>query len=81
MLTITKLGPDLKFVKIKARLVAGGHRETMDPDHDTFSPTVKTETLMFNLSIAATKDMDIDSSGVSRSNTNKRNLRNIGFAK
>lgn len=37
MFTITKLGPHLTFVKIKAILVAGGHRETMDPDPDIFT--------------------------------------------
>ena len=59
--TITKLGPDGKFIKVKARLVAGGHRERMDPSSDTYSPTIRPETVMINLNIAATKDLNIDS--------------------
>ena len=61
MFTITKLGPDGKFIKIKARLVAGGHRERMEPSSDTYSPTIRPETVMINLNIAATKDLNIDS--------------------
>ena len=60
LFTTKKIGPDGSFIKVKARLVAGGHQEYVDPTNDTFSPTVKPETVTIILNVAAAKDLDID---------------------
>ena len=64
LFTTTKIGPDGSFIKVIARLVAGGHRQYVDPTNDTFSPTVKPETVIIVLNVAATKDLDIDTMDV-----------------
>jgi hypothetical protein len=55
MFLVIKYGSDGKYSKHKARLVAGGHKEYIDPAVDTSSPTVRFETLLIVLSIAAHK--------------------------
>jgi hypothetical protein len=43
------------IVKIKGRLVAGGHRQTRFPNEDTSSPTVSTEGLLTVVAVSAAK--------------------------
>ena len=48
------------YIKTKARLVAGGHRQHIVEGDDVFSPTVRHETVLVNLNRAAYLDLEID---------------------
>jgi hypothetical protein len=53
-----KYAPNGEFLKIKARLVAGGHRQHADTYTDTASPTINPITVMTILNIIAVEDME-----------------------
>lgn len=54
-----KLNPDGTFNKLKARLVAGGHREKFDENAKSYSPVVNPVVSNILLSLAASKNYDI----------------------
>ena len=60
LFTTNKFGPDGLYIKTKARLVAGGHRQHIVEGDDVFSPTVRHETVLVNLNRAAYLDLEID---------------------
>ena len=55
--TIEKLDALGNLVKIKSRLVAGGHREYLQPEVDTSSPTVRLETVFMIVNIALSRNL------------------------
>jgi hypothetical protein len=60
MFTVDKFSASGVFVKQKSRLVALGFMEFIPVQYDISSPTVRFETLMLLLNIAAIMDWDID---------------------
>lgn len=50
---------DGKFDRLKARLVAGGHRQSWDPEEDCSSPTVRWETVLSALAVATQHSLTI----------------------
>jgi hypothetical protein len=53
-----KYTPSGEFIKIKARLVAGGHRQHSDTYTDTASPTINPITVMTVLNIMTVENME-----------------------
>ena len=50
-----------QFMKLKARLVAGGDQQCVDSIHDKSSPTVSTENILMILAIAAIEGREVQS--------------------
>ena len=61
MFTNVKYFANGDLEKIKARIVAGGHRELLDINTITYSPTVNFETFMIVLNVACYYGLTIDS--------------------
>ena len=54
-----KLKADGSADKLKARFVAGGHRQSWSPESDCSSPTVAWETVLCTLSVAACNNLEL----------------------